>query len=162
MLPTDHNKLMLHWREPFRVMNKIGEVDYCIEMPTGKVKTFHANMLKKYHERESSMPQTDNEVGMNEAAVAVACVLRTVMTSVAMKRASLTKLKCYHSTTIDQVQINPELNERQKRQAMSLLIADRVCRHFLRRAKSDEFDRTSNSTNMTRACQMQSKCVSNV
>ena len=128
LLPTEHNKLMLHWRGPFRVVDKIGEVDYRIEMPTGKIKTFHANMLKKYHERESSMPQTDNMVVINEAAAAVACVIEDCddvtgdETCFIGETEMLPLYNVVQKETIDQVQINPELNGYQKRQAMSLLM----------------------------------------
>jgi len=49
----------------------------CIVTREGvKVKTFHANMLKKYHIRESTTVQSDgaNKSAVNEAA-AVACVI---------------------------------------------------------------------------------------
>ena len=61
LLPTDHNKILLHWKVPFKVVGKVGEVDYKIEMPTGKIKTFHANMLKRYYERDE-VPVTGPEV----------------------------------------------------------------------------------------------------
>ncbi len=50
LLPTDKNKLLLQWKGPFRVLEKIGTVDYRIDL-NGKSKTFHANLLKKYQTR---------------------------------------------------------------------------------------------------------------
>ena len=47
LLPTDHNKLLLQWKGPFPVLEKIGKVDYRIDL-FGKSKVFHANLLKKY------------------------------------------------------------------------------------------------------------------
>ncbi|XP_040070994.1 uncharacterized protein LOC120843638 [Ixodes scapularis] len=52
LLPTDNNKLLLQWKGPFEVKEKKGEADYIIETAGGR-KIFHANMLKKYEERES-------------------------------------------------------------------------------------------------------------
>jgi len=46
LLPTEGNKLTLSWRGPFTVVGKVGNVDYKVEMASGKVKTFHINMLK--------------------------------------------------------------------------------------------------------------------
>ncbi|XP_038074478.1 uncharacterized protein LOC119742537 [Patiria miniata] len=50
LLPTDRNKLLLQWKGPFRVIEKIGTVDYRIDL-AGKPKVFHANLLKKYISR---------------------------------------------------------------------------------------------------------------
>jgi len=49
LLPTERNKLTLSLRGPFRF-----NVDYKVEMASGKVKTFHINMLKKYYQREAT------------------------------------------------------------------------------------------------------------
>lgn len=51
MLPTDHNKLLLQWKGPYKVTKHVVGNDYKIEI-NGKIKTYHANMLKKYYEPE--------------------------------------------------------------------------------------------------------------
>lgn len=53
LLPTKSNKLLMQWKGPYSVIQKIRQMDYKINMG-GKIKTFHANLLKKYVERESS------------------------------------------------------------------------------------------------------------
>lgn len=60
LLPTDHNKLLMQWKGPFRVVEKRGSVDYCIEMGGGN-KTFHVNMLKKYIERKGQDNSADDD-----------------------------------------------------------------------------------------------------
>ena len=51
LLPTDTNKLLMQWKGPYEIMSRCGKGnDYRIEV-NKKVKTFHANMLKKYIER---------------------------------------------------------------------------------------------------------------
>ena len=51
MLPTDHNKLLLGWKGPYQIVEKIGVCDYRIKI--GKHhRLFHINMLKKYIDRE--------------------------------------------------------------------------------------------------------------
>ena len=56
LLPTASNKLLMQWKGPYTIVEKLGKVDYRIDMD-GKMKTFHANMLKLYVER-----QTDNDI----------------------------------------------------------------------------------------------------
>ena len=53
LLPTDKNKLPVQWKGPFEVETIVGTKDYGIQVG-GKVKTFHANMLKKYIERKNA------------------------------------------------------------------------------------------------------------
>ncbi|XP_076467207.1 uncharacterized protein LOC143298275 [Babylonia areolata] len=45
--PTKHNKLELTWQGPYQVVERLGEVDYKIQMPQGTT-VWHANMLKKH------------------------------------------------------------------------------------------------------------------
>ena len=47
LLPTDHNKLLLHWKGPFQVMEKCGKYVYKLNV-NGKTRKFHINMLKGY------------------------------------------------------------------------------------------------------------------
>ncbi|XP_033733588.1 uncharacterized protein LOC117322759 [Pecten maximus] len=47
LLPTDNNKLLMQWKGPFEVKEAIGQNNYRIQIK-GKVKVYHANMLKKY------------------------------------------------------------------------------------------------------------------
>ena len=52
LLPSDNNKLLMHWRGPFTVLEKVNPYDYKIKIK-GKIKTFHGNMLKKYYRRNN-------------------------------------------------------------------------------------------------------------
>ena len=53
LLPTDNNKLVMQWKGPFEVVEAVGPVDYKIDI-NGKVKLMHANLLKKYHMRDTN------------------------------------------------------------------------------------------------------------
>jgi len=53
LLPEKHNKLQLTWKGPFKVIKKINDLDYKIDV-NGKEKVYHANLLKNYIEREPS------------------------------------------------------------------------------------------------------------
>ena len=66
LLPTDHNKLLLHWKGPFTVLDKSGLNDYLLDIG-GKKKLFHANMLRQYVEREDD----DSVVGTSACGVSV-------------------------------------------------------------------------------------------
>ena len=51
LLPTSTNKLLAQWQGPYRVLRKIGKVDYEIDMlgKRKRKKIFHVNMLKKWY-----------------------------------------------------------------------------------------------------------------
>jgi len=51
LLPTN-NKLTLAWRGPYKVVERVGEVDYRIRVTPDKIKTYHINMLKKVSSEE--------------------------------------------------------------------------------------------------------------
>ena len=51
LLPTESNKLLMQWKGPYQIVRKVGNVDYMLDV-NGTVKTYHANLLKKYVERE--------------------------------------------------------------------------------------------------------------
>ena len=53
--PTDHNKLLMHWKGPFEVSAVVGLNDYKVSVK-GKERIYHANLLKRYFEREISVP----------------------------------------------------------------------------------------------------------
>ena len=50
LLPTSTSKLLAQWQGPFRVIKKIGRVNYQIEMPhyRKKKQIYHTNLLKKW------------------------------------------------------------------------------------------------------------------
>ena len=51
MLPTDHNKLLLRWKEPYLIVEKVGLADYRTKIGD-QHRLFHVNMLRKYVDRE--------------------------------------------------------------------------------------------------------------
>ncbi|XP_060605940.1 uncharacterized protein K02A2.6-like [Ruditapes philippinarum] len=51
LIPTKRNKLLLQWKGPFVVSEVVNKLDYRIDIGNNKIKTFHANMLKEYVER---------------------------------------------------------------------------------------------------------------
>jgi len=57
LLPTDTNKMKMKWKGPHKVIAEPHNNDFKIKM-RGKIKTFHANMLKKYNRRKSITEDT--------------------------------------------------------------------------------------------------------
>ena len=51
LLPLKTNKLLMSWKGPFEVVEKLSMLDYRINSE-GKVNSFHINMLMKYTEKE--------------------------------------------------------------------------------------------------------------
>ena len=64
LLPTDHNKLLMQWKGPFEVSAVVGLNVYKVRVK-GKERVYHANQLKKYFEREDSVPVGAGSVEVN-------------------------------------------------------------------------------------------------
>ena len=54
LLPTDRNKLLMQWKGPYEVSAVVGTNDYKVKIKD-KLKVYHANLLKKYIEREEEL-----------------------------------------------------------------------------------------------------------
>ena len=54
MLRTDHNKLLLRWKGPYKIAEKVGVTDYRIKVGN-RLRLFHVNMLRMYTEREPTV-----------------------------------------------------------------------------------------------------------
>jgi len=81
LLSTENNKLTVAWRGPYEVIERVGEVDYRIRVTPDKIRTYHINMLKKYHERKKNKElESDNisesKVSQNDNIMEqLACVI---------------------------------------------------------------------------------------
>ena len=70
LLPTSNNKLLMQWKGPYVISAKVGELDYRVDV-SGKLKTFHINMLKPYVERPEPTASTLHNDALAEASVAI-------------------------------------------------------------------------------------------
>ena len=61
LLPTDANKLLVQWKGPYDIINSVGLNDYKVKI-SGKEKTLHANLLKKYLSRDEDTSSRVPEV----------------------------------------------------------------------------------------------------
>ena len=50
LLPTTHNKLLAKWQGPYRILKKVGKVNYLIDMHDHQKRrrVYHVNLLKKW------------------------------------------------------------------------------------------------------------------
>ena len=63
LLPKKTNKLLLQWKGPYSVLENFNGYDYRIQVRS-KLKTFHANLLRKYIERETVEENVDGHVSV--------------------------------------------------------------------------------------------------
>lgn len=66
LLPTDSNKLLLNWKGPFEIIEKVGSLDYMVKIGEDRIKIFHANLLKKYESRTGNSDLANVEIDINE------------------------------------------------------------------------------------------------
>lgn len=113
LLPTDSNKLLMQWKGPFKVETVVAVNDYKINIG-GKLKTVHANLLKKYYRRNEEPIQ----VGASIIHIACAAVVESgevdpegVVDDEALLELGYSGGKENHTD----IKINPELDAEQER-----------------------------------------------
>jgi len=106
LLPTDSNKLLLQWKGPFEILEKVRGDDYRVQL-VGRTKTFHANMLKKYWSREH-----EDTVHVSRA---------TVFEPEEGDEDELSLFTSAQTATYKGVKVNPELTEEQTDEVMKVL-----------------------------------------
>lgn len=115
LLPTDNNKLLMQWKGPFTVVEKIGEADYRLDM-NGKVKPYHANLLKRYVDRSRSVSESNTLPVVRTAVID----LENEHDDAEGELQELPVTTSYES--IEQVDINPKLSDDERCQLRQLLI----------------------------------------
>ena len=110
LLPTDDNKLLMHWKGPFEVVERRNDHNYRIQM-NGRVKMFHANMLKRYVERERKEDTEEHEFG---------AVVIEDNQDVEVRHG--TEYSGEQKETYKDVNVNPELSHEQKKEIEELLV----------------------------------------
>ena len=113
LLPTDSNKLLMQWKGPFKVEHVVAVNDYKVNVD-GKVKTYHANLLKKYYRRDTKPEQ----VGASVIHIACAAVVESsevdpdgVVDDEALLELGYAGGKENHTD----VKVNPNLEQEQER-----------------------------------------------
>lgn len=115
LLPTDKNKLLLHWKGPFKVVAKQGPCDYKIDI-NGKIKTFHANLLKFYIHRKPE--DADVEIAGTAAVICDDSEEATpIGTDFLSPPPSLSPQESIHDVTLDE-----QLSGEQVQEVQELLV----------------------------------------
>jgi len=74
LLPTSYNKLLMQWRGPFKVLERVEKPDYRIQLER-KQKIFHANLLKRYFpvdsEDSKDAPEPTEPTELGEVSEAI-------------------------------------------------------------------------------------------
>ena len=129
LLPMETNKMELHWKGPYRVVQVIGDYDYKIELEGGKLKTFHINMLKKYVVREP--PNGPGELALEVPEAQIGEQLSVIASCLAEERDEhelsvpdsrmFVHYNARQKETYRDVEVNPDLQESQQQQIWELL-----------------------------------------
>ncbi|XP_078000810.1 uncharacterized protein LOC144453400 [Glandiceps talaboti] len=126
LLPTNYNKLLMKWQGPYRMVERVSNTDYRIDMD-GKLKLYHANMLKKYEERVSDESNSKNEKPVTVMGV-MQCVAAAVIESEiddennAIKSPELVDtIPIAAKETIEDVNISDGLSVEQRREVKKIL-----------------------------------------
>ena len=124
LLPTESNKLKMQWKGPFQVLKRFGEADYVIQFPH-RAKTFHANMLKRYYERQPEIENRSNEEAVNDEMQAVgAAVVVEELSDAEMSLTGEGNLPLFNNLqreTYKDVEIGHDLSADQKKDVENLL-----------------------------------------
>jgi len=105
LLPTDSNKLLLQWKCPYEILERVRGDDCRIQL-VGRTKAFHANMLKKYWSRKHE----------DRAHVSHAMVFEPEGDD-----DELSLFTSSQTETCKDVKVNPELTEEQRGEVMKVL-----------------------------------------
>ena len=113
LLPTDENKLLMHWKGPFEILERKNGHDYRVQL-NNRVKLFHANMLKKYHVRNKESELEKQQVG---------AMIVDEQQDLGDSSDQSTVFQSEQKETYRDVNINPELTAEQ-RQEVEKLVAE--------------------------------------
>jgi len=124
LLPTSDNKMLMQWRGPFKVLERVQGADYRIQVGH-KQKVIHANLLKRYLTAEPESPEgtpksadpTENESEAEE----VQAVLWEKAENLKDQGTELETLNSLRKEMVKDVKINPELSEEQQAEVRALL-----------------------------------------
>ena len=111
LLPKNNNKLLLQWQGPFPVVEVVNKMDYRVNF-NGKVRTFHANMLKAYISR------TPEETANSFITVNAAVIDEGIDDEEPIQEMNFPS----GDSTYQDVDINPELSPEEQESARQVLL----------------------------------------
>ncbi|XP_071082592.1 uncharacterized protein [Haliotis cracherodii] len=111
LLPTDSNKLLLQWKGPYEILEAFGIGNYRIQVGN-KTKTYHANLLKKYIDREEIKDTTVCDVSIAHLMYASAGLVDVKAEEVSML--DIVSPALVSKETYQDVDISKDLTEEQQ------------------------------------------------
>ena len=118
MLPTNNNKLLMQWKRPYEIIQKMGENGYKILVGT-KEKNYHANMLNNYYAREDEA-KTGNEKG--DLKISASAKMLVDAETPSIDEDSLLELGIYkQKEDVGDVKLGIELGDSRSRQLQALM-----------------------------------------
>jgi len=127
LLQTSDNKLLMQWKGPFRILERVEGPDYRVQVGR-KQKIFHANILKRYFSADSGEPENASDPTEQEAVpedttegIQVQAVLFERVEDSEDQGAELETLNSLQKEAVKDVKINPELSEGQQAEVRMLL-----------------------------------------
>ena len=115
LLPKKANKLLLQWGGPYPVVERFGKCDYRVQVGK-KLKTFHANLLKRYIEWD----QVDTQVN-GHVSVAVLEPYDNESDDDDDKEILWTSPSAVSQETPTDVQISEDLNDSERQEVRNLV-----------------------------------------
>ena len=124
LLPTDTNKLLMQRKGPYEIISRCGKGnDYRVEV-NKKVRTFHANMLKKYIERadQDGAPQQNKD--NNQVMSCDVCTgIIGGNENLSLNDEEMMELaKCHQKETVKNVKLGIELTKILQEEMMNTLV----------------------------------------
>ena len=113
LLPTDTNVLLMQWKGSYEIISRCGKGnDYWVEV-NKKVKTFHANMLKKYIKRADQDGASQQNSDDNQAMSCDVCTeIIGRKKDLSVNNDEMIKLaNCYQKETVQDVKLGVELTK---------------------------------------------------
>ena len=124
LLPTDRNKLLMHWKGPFKIVKKNNRMNYQIDLGSRK-QTFHINMLKKYYRRGEVGAVLEEVKGGTAFEIAAVAIIQEEIDNEPddiLSSDTLLYLPPLTPTeTVKDVKISPELEEDQTTEVKRIL-----------------------------------------
>jgi hypothetical protein len=122
LLPIKKNKLQLSWRGPYKVVERLNDLDYRIQIGK-KTKVYHINLLKEYVERDkvstqnSNVGHSDEEDELETESVAVVIDESQIITE---EFCDIPTLQTMQTENIEDIHFSDKLTARQKKEAKEI------------------------------------------
>ena len=126
LLLTETNKLLMQWKGPYEMVGRCGKGnDYRIEV-NKKVKTFHANMLKKYIEGadQDGAPQQNSDDKELMSCDVCTGIIGGNEDLIVNDDEMMELTNCHQKETVIDVKLGVKMTETQQEEMMSTLSRD--------------------------------------